>query len=310
MFEPQLGRPEVASPTALKAALQVADTERSFSMAMATAEIDHENPEQRLAYSTVKAFYDLVEIQGVAEEELDIVLELFGQNLDLPNATLKRIEMAGEWKITNEFERHLLGAVFDQRYRSIKLFSRTDADAKRSITVPAGFTDQSGFVALRRRRLLMTADQDRQNFRPHLEIDKTSSFALNLEKLDALSRETAREVRLIIAASMYCACNWDIITERHGGRPTEDDIFDLAKIFPDKAAQYEQEKEQAFQTALRDAKRLAAAMKRNDISLASLMERLSDKTPVRLENTEAIEWAIARQHDVLIPAATTYYAHS
>lgn len=309
MSDSQLEHEKVV-PTALKAALQVADTERSFSMAMATAEIDHDNPEQRLAYSTVKAFYDLVEIQGVAEEELDIVLELFCQNLDLRNATLKRIEMAGEWKATDEFERQLLRAVDEQGYGSLKRFSRIDVEAKGMITIPAGFTDQSGFVALRRRRLLMTGDQDQQGFRPHLEIDKTSSFALNLEKLDALSSDTAREVRLIIAASMYCACNWDIITERYGGRPTEDDIFDLGRIFPDKAAKYEQEKERALQTALRDAKHLAAAMKRNDISLASLMERLSDKAPVRLKNTAAIEWAIGRQHGVLIPAATTYYAHS
>lgn len=306
-------------PKRLIAAREIAAVEREWSAARALddgeefAGLSREERIKRLGVH--QAFYELVEIQGAAPGEADIILELFAENDDLANATLERVEMNGQWSAADAFERELLGMVYDAGYKgSINRIARESDEARRSITIPAGFTTQHDFVALRRKRTLLVASHiDSRAIRPRIEIDKVSTFALDIGKLTELSDPTAKEVRLIVAGTIYKAIDWDILRKFLSENAITLDKLDSwrARFNPDELLPEEENPEQS---ALHDYFNLLAIMERNNITHEQIQHRAYNvDSPTTLHSAQSqafIEEALHGRDNLLTPAATTYYVHS
>src|SRR5687768_15602892 len=116
-FEPGEEFEREIPPAALNAARQIAETEHRASAARALTvgkrfeEMGHEERVRHLAIHD--AFYGLVEVQGAEPGEADVVLELFRDTPEAVNATLARIEMNGDWKAADPFERRLTEVAWD-----------------------------------------------------------------------------------------------------------------------------------------------------------------------------------------------------
>jgi hypothetical protein len=307
------------APKRLIAAREIAAVERNWSAARALddgeefAGLSREERIKRLGVH--QAFYELVEIQGAAADEADIILELFAENNDLANATLERVEMNGDWSAADAFERELLGMVYDAGYKgSINRIARESDEARRSITIPAGFTEQHDFVALRRKRTLLVASHiNSRAVRPSIEVDKVSTFALDISKLTELSDPTAKEVRLIVAGTIYKAIDWNLLRTFLSENEITLDKLDSwrAGFNPD---ELKVEDEDPAQSALHDYFNLLAIMERNHITHEQIQNRAFNvELPTTLHSSAAqefIEESLHERSDLLTPAATTYYVHS
>ena len=316
-------------PARLVAAREIAATERDWSAARAKGSGDiNRSRQERIARSAAhQAFYEFIEIQGTSP---DIILEVYAENPDLVNATLRRIEMEGQWDAADPFERELLGLLFDTEYRgSIHRIARDTDDAKRSITIPAGFTKEHGFVALRRHRRLMVArhiDGDEAR-RPQIEVDKVSTFALDIEKLAQLSDQAVSEVRLIVASTMLKAVNWGTLRRGMAHRDFErtvrqlehevddtmeaTDIINFYQVPDQEPTEYDDE---IFEAAIEDLYNLYGTMRKYHMTPEMVQHRAFNvEQPALLRDPQGhqfIERALYERSDLLTPAATTYYVHS
>jgi hypothetical protein len=297
----------------LISAREIAAVEKQWSAARAV-KTDHKefgslNLAERIERMSVhRAFYELVEVQGAESGDADVILELFAENPDIANATLERVEMNGRWDEADAFERDLLGLIYDTGYkRSLNRIARESAEARRSVTIPAGFTKEHGFVALRRKRTLIVATHvdGSEAARPTIEIDKVSTFALDINKLSRMSDPAAKEVRLIVASTIFKAINWDILEAQITGSPTANKDVVLHKN-TDAFAE--------FESALQDYATLEAMMRRNSITLEEVQQRaydVDDSAALRdLDGLAFIEDSLKTRSELLTPAATTYYVHS
>lgn len=305
------------TPTRLVAAREIAQAEQSASAARALNDGDEFaslTPQERIRARAIhQAFYELVELQGVADEDAEIVLELFADNPEVANATLKRIEMNGNWGAADRFEQQLLGMVYGVGYKSITFLPRESPEAKTGVIIPAGFTKEHGFVALRRKRRLIIATHG--TARPSLEVDKISTFALDINGLAELSPEAVSEVRLIVAVTMFNAIDWSAL-----GRPREhleslpeDILFAYAKRELSHDGVPEPRGRAAI-TAFNDAMHLARTMDKYGMTIDELRQRLYQVAqPWALHGQASrafVEDALHTRSNLLTPAATTYYVHS
>jgi hypothetical protein len=337
-----LGVERLHMPKRLVSAREIAATEKVWSSARAVAidgeDFDSVDLAQRIERMSVhRAFYELVEVQGAESGDADVILELFAENADLPNATLERIEMNGRWDEADGFERNLLGLIYDTGYKgSINRIARESSEARRSVTIPAGFTKEHGFVALRRKRTLIVATHVDGNAapRPKIEIDKVSTFALDISKLSHMSDPAAKEVRLIVASTIFKAINWQVLEARITG-----DQDATTRVFMDANAEAidaylryrtttsakdargvsgfsmrQPNTDTEFESALQDYVNLEAMMRRNGISLEEVEHRAYKvDEAAALHDAEGltfIEEALKTRSELLTPAATTYYVHS
>jgi hypothetical protein len=312
MTDPELG---VERPSRrLVAAQEIAATERGWSAARSLA-MEGLTSQERIARCAVQqAFYELIEIQGVELNDSEAILSLFADNPETANATLARIEMNGAWDTADSFERKLLGMLYDTNYRqSLSLIDRESQEAKRSITIPAGFTREPNFVALRRKRLLMTASHldGPQAKRRYIEVDKVSTFALDIAKLSELNDPAVDEVRLIVASTMYKAVDWETLQRLHPTVDYSDDAMLDHLLEAGRDIVSGQAPDVA--DALNDFFRLMAAIERYDMSLEQVYQRAyHTDDPARLQNPRGIEFierALRERNELLTPAATTYYVH-
>lgn len=300
----------------LIAAQEIADTERNWSAARAIPG-NEDIPLGRVAQLAVRqTFYELVEIQGFDMHDSEAVLGLFADTPELANATLARIDMDGQWDAADSFERELLGMLFDTNYRqSIRWIDRASEDAKRTVTIPAGFTQEPNFVALRRKRRLVTAshlDGPRAK-RRQIEVDKVSTFALDIAKLGELDDPAMAEVRLIVAATMFKAVDWEALRHEQVTMPASADESALGELLDAwRAAQ--DEETTPFTTAMEDLFNLRDALRRNNLTVDQVRYRAYEvEDPARLREPRGLQYieeALHGRSDLLTPAATTYYIHS
>lgn len=298
-------------PRRLIAAREIADTERNWSAARAIPG-NEDIPLGRVAQLAVRqTFYELVEVQGFDTNDSEAVLGLFADTPELTNATLARIDMDGRWDAADSFERELLGMLFDTNYRqSIQWFNRSSDEAKRTITIPAGFTKEENFVALRRkRRLVMASHLDGADAkRLNIEVDKVSTFALDISKLGGLDDPAVAEVRLIVAATIFKAIDWDVLRRaRPKVEASLDEMLDSLRTEMGENAT-------PFKNAVSELLTLRDAMRRNNLSIDEVRYRAYEMDdPARLRDARGlgyIEEALRGRSDLLTPAATTYYVHS
>lgn len=319
-------------PQRLTAAQEIAEAERAWSAARSLTERrpnTNESPEQHMARIAVQqVFYELTELQQVPTDALPALLGIFASDSDLLNLTLGRLEMGGSWHETYTFERDLFGQLYDVDYKNIQWIRRDERRAKVSITIPAGFTSEMGFVALQRKRRLIIAEHinKKQALRPVIEVDKISTFALDIQALQQIDDEAAAEVRLIVATTMYRALDIAALSRfyeelQHG----EGSNFTAIKyLFGAESAGvtgsllHAADFNDYFKTnpqhraAVLEAQAFDAAIRRNNISLADIQKRLDLQEPIKLHNPQGIafiENAISEQDALLTPAITTYYAH-
>lgn len=314
MSDPELLK-EPLLPRRLIAAQEIAAIERSWSAARSLSMEGLSSRERIARFAMQQAFYELVEIQGFEAADSEAILGLFADTPELANATLARIDMDGEWDSADAFERQLLGMLFDTNYReSIQWINRESEDAKRVITVPAGLTNEDNFVALRRKRRLVIASHldGSKAKRRVVEVDKVSTFALDIAKLSELSDPAAAEVRLIVASTMYKAVDWDAL------RSIDIGLVDDPEALFDHLAEYSQVADESrshdLEIAMRDFANLHAAMRRYEMTLDEVHYRAYDKEdPTRLHDqrgVDLIETMLHERNSLLTPAATTYYIHS
>lgn len=314
----------------LKAAREIADSERAWSAARSLTEREgrEHTTEQHLARLAVQqVFYELTELQEVPEDALPALLEIFATDANLLNLTLGRLEMAGEWEETRAFERELFSQLYDANYKNITWIRREDPEAKINITIPAGFTDEMGFVALQRKRRLIMANHidGADAARPMLQVDKISTFALDITALQQVDDAAAAEVRLIVAMTMFRALNLAALSRFYEElQHDEDAILTVGKylygtdskgidaiINSGDVGDYFKYDDSHW-VAVQQARVFDAAIRRHNISLADIRARIEHPEPVKLHNPTGVafvEEAIRKQSKLLTPAITTYYAH-
>lgn len=315
-----------AIPARLMAASDIATAERAISSshllrsAESFADLSYD---ERVRYRALNStFYELVEVQGVADEDTSLILELFADNPELVNANLKRIEMDGEWGAADPFERELHSLLYDAGYEFMQKLPRKSPEAKIEVIIPAGFTRLDGFVALRRKRRLILAEHNNGELaaRPKIEVDKVSTFALDIARLAELSEDAVDEVRLIVAMTMYNAVDWGALKPKQPKiELLEDDdyidfmIADAKRSYIESAEPKENHARDSV-TAFNDAMKLARALHKYGITFEELWHRTYiAERPAELSNQSGrdfIEGALKERSDLLTPASTTYYVHS
>lgn len=199
---------------------QIASTESKRSHAYQRACLEHPHEELWLFSADDKNF-----IMGWMQElGNDTVAQLdFALSEPLVHtSTLSSIPMHARWDKDDgsaDIFQNAPDVLSKYGYNSV-LFDRETRDAKRRIAVVAGMLP--GFpqmVAIQHKRLMLATDIQTHNFilkdgrqletQTSVEIDNLSWCALDIDELDALKAESAREVRLIVVCSM--------ITDPHPG---------------------------------------------------------------------------------------------
>lgn len=290
-------------------AVTEADVTRTTARELSMPSLDGLSGPERIARLAVhKTFYEITEGQGMAPQDAQSALELFTETDSSKNATLARIEMEGQWDRAEPVQSQLVSMLIElygRGYKDVRLIGPDGERVKHSLHIYACYTEQFGFVALRRKRTLVIAShEDPEAIRPHLEVDKVSTFALDIAQLNTLSSDAAAEVRLIVASAMFQECDLDLL---RSVTDTEDDDTrrDLRLV-----SGYETMVGSAFE----QIRKVRAIMQRYGIAYDDLMARsFGTPNPNRIQNIDGIafvEQAIKDRSTLLTPASTTYYVHS
>lgn len=292
----------------LAAAKDIANTERGLSAihgreGFSDASLAGLSAEEGLARLALhRAFADAVEHDVRPEDALPI-LELFIENNAASNATLARLEMKGDWDAASVVQNqilHMFTTLHERGYESVQLLAPNKKEQP-DISILAGFTPVDGLVALRRKRRLIIADSiDDDPERKHLEIDKVSTFALDINALDELNDQAAREVRLIIASSILQLVDMSFFKQ--------DDVDQLMTPQP-----LNQDDHKRLHNTLRHMRELKRISSQYQISFDDLMDRSFSPFPHHIHHHDSImfiERAIKERSRLLTPASTTYYVHS
>lgn len=234
---------------------------------------------------------------------------LFLGNASARTATLGILRLRGDWDAAKNMQEAIIGAdspFFEDPYRA-KLIDRDSPESKRLIMVDAGITSVYGLTTVSsRRRLLQTqrfteqlgVDGDSKHFtmEAHIEVDKVSTFALDIKKLDSIDPQAANEVRLIIICGILAEA--DIVRVHNaamGGTSSRDYMPAGLK-----------------KRQIEAAKIMRARLKMEEYGVPAddVMERLETEymTHVQLPQTrEALEAEIAHPTGLLLPSTVTYY---
>lgn len=322
----------------LRAAAQIAESDRVARSERIRGEALNPStegltPQQRIARIALRtAFYDLTEVADLDIDEGQTVVEwLASQTGDIPSATLGRIEMNGEWDAADRFERDLipiLSTLYDKGYRNFNVIDRTSPHAEIRVTVPAGFTKEDGYVALRRKRKFILASPSHpRNDLPPLTVHKASMFALDIEKLAAVSDVAAREVRLIVARTMFLATDWRALGMAPGGNNYEGDedtavelmLLQGGRMMEEnmglraKNGAYE-DSDERFLAALEDANNFQRALKRYGFNEEEMRMRFFGlENPTHLHEPQSLQFveeALHTRNELLTPALTTFYVRT
>lgn len=244
----------------------------------------------------------------IAEAEL-LRTNVHEQVTSQETANLECVVMGGEWDAADATQNGLyprMAGFFEVGYNRMEAFRRDDPAAKIVVSIPAGMTAEHGYVALRRKRLLMRLESDKEGWEP-LEVDKISMFALDINGLAQRNHRAVREVRIIVAGAMYQAIDQRALGRNDWGIPL-DDREDFERLSRQRG-----QTPDAFLEALENHTLFHAALSRYGITEEEVLDRLASREPARVHDTSTldfIESALQLRSDLLTPAATTYYVHS
>lgn len=180
-----------------------------------------------------------LEAAAGALERLDAYLE----DEILTSSTLAFVDMHGEWQLADEAEDALREArtIFAKHgYDRLMLPGRDSPYSKRTMNIMPEVTGQDGLVAIRMRRLLLTAEASDGSKSP-LNIDKVSSHVMDLNALGNLvhvggnpkrAEEAIREIKLILMAHELRQVNIELLNPDSPERGIFDDMGELRDKLP------------------------------------------------------------------------------
>ncbi len=304
-------------PRRIIAAEEITRTEveinKCHEISMATDELpDGLTTEQYIAHI---ALHYAEKFGAASPADADRLTQIFLESPNVPDAALANIIMHGDWQATDEFENEMssvMGVLFDAGYKDMKLMVGSKKSGQPSeIVVPAGYTKEYNFVAIRRKRRILAAQRQMSSNRPTLTIDKYSTFALDIGKINSMGDEAAAEIRLIIACTMFKDCDWGIIAENcyEGNEPG---VKVLNRLLEDGELSFLPQANSQISEALEYVHMLRNGMARHNITLDEILKRLYlpgqpfDKVRSKAANHFVEEAILSRNNELLTPAYTKY----
>jgi hypothetical protein len=175
-------------------------------------------------------------------------------------------------------------------------------EAKRRITVDWGVTSVRGLTMLTRRRSLLRTAQFTEDFKiaetqrqytahSHIEVDKLSTFALDIDRLEDIDEQAAQEVRLIIICGMLAS-------------------RDIRRVFRATRGQDYQADEKELRNDAMGIMTARMKMQHYGIGADEVIDRLGTENQTRLLNAtsvEAIQNEISNRSGLLVPVTATFY---
>lgn len=234
---------------------------------------------------------------------------LFLSDPSARTATLGILRLKGDWDAADTMQEQLVGSDSDllsQPYNGT-VFTAESEEAKRRLTVDWGVTSVRGLTMVTRRRNLLQTEFFAENleitdtatqYEAHsrVEVDKLSTFALDLDKLDGIDHNAAQEVREIIICGILASSDLRRVYRATRG----EDSWENHTAPGQKSLQ---EDKLNVMTA-------KAKMRYYNISPDDIVNRYESQNPtwVRLPETiQAIENEMKERKGLLIPSTVTFY---
>lgn len=270
---------EFAQPRRLIAAEEITSTELEINNCHEMAATIDDLPSDLTTeqYIAQIAMRYAERFSAASPDNADRLTKAFLESPSMPDASLASIIMRGDWHSTDEFEDKLtavMGTLFDAGYKNMELMvGSRKASQQSEIVVPAGYTKEYDFVAIRRKRRILLAQRQMSSHRHILSIDKYSTFALDIGRINAMSDEAAAEIRLVIACTMFKDCDWGIVAENcyEGDEPG---VKALNRLLQDGELDFLPQASGELGEALEYVHRLRGGMMRHNITLDEILKRL------------------------------------
>ncbi len=258
------------------------------------------NGETVAAVTVDEILWDLIENgpEDPGAEDIQAILDLFLSSDEAATATLARISMRGDWNGVDEVQEILLDTAswIASRGYHVNMVWKRSPEAKLTWEVEPGLTEEPGIVAVHRKRMVLKA-AGAEDDRPTFELDKLSSFALDLHLLDRVSVEAGREVRKFILFAMYAKLDMHLLAALTHNNTEILDRYDPGEI-------------RIIQDELADIFMLADRYK---VPVKGFIDLATVGDPYQLLDERTIgilEEVILEQRSSLTPAMTTFYVHN
>lgn len=238
----------------------------------------------------------------------EVTTPLFLGDPSARTATLGILRLRGDWDAADVMQQQLIGpeSEFMQTPYSGHVYEAA-SDEKRRITVDWGITSVRGLTMVTRRRRLLMTEQFNEKLqmagngieyeaRSHVEVDKLSTFALDIDRLADIDPEAAQEVRLIIICGILASTDLRRVHRATTGETNWDDK--TANGLQDLRAG-------AISVATAKFK-----MRHYGISADDVVDRYDSENPTwvrRPETIQAIENEVNERTGLLIPSTATFY---
>lgn len=241
----------------------------------------------------------------------DIATDLFLSDSAARTATLGILRLYGNWHAADHMQAEIVGPespLAGEPYQGHELQKNEEA-AKRLISLDWGVVGVGGLTMVAaQRRILQTGwiTEDLhvpENGRDYtafssLEVDKRSTFALDIERLADLDEEAAREVRLIIICGMIASRDLTRLERAVNGERSLKDFMPEGKA--------------GLKDDMRNIMYARAKMQQYGITADEVMDRaFGSPNPNHVKSDaakRALEQEIAEPTGLLAPSTVTYYA--
>lgn len=241
----------------------------------------------------------------------EIVTDLFLSDAAARTATLGIMRLYGNWHAADGLQTAIVGPdspLSHEPYKGVELQKNEEA-AKRLISLDWGIVSVGGLTMVAaQRRILQTGwvtedlhvpdnGRDYSTF-SSFEVDKRSTFALDIERLADLDEEAAHEVRLIIICGMIASRDLTRLERAVNGESSIKDFMPEGKA--------------ALKDDMRNIMYARAKMQQYGITADEVMERaFGSPNPNHVKSAaanRALEQEITDPTGLLAPSTVTYYA--
>ncbi|HKX73602.1 MAG TPA: hypothetical protein VJM32_06285 [Candidatus Saccharimonadales bacterium] len=239
----------------------------------------------------------------------EITTPLFLNDPSARTATLGILRLGGDWDAADAMQERLVGpdSVFVNSPYNSEVFSADSEEAKRRVAIDWGVTSVRGLTMItRRRRLLqtgpfteelqMTGTTMRYEAHSHVEVDKLSTFALDIDRLADIDHEAAQEVRLIIICGILASSDLRRVYRATKGEANWDDKTATAQ--------------QGLREGVINVATARFKMRHYNISADAVVDRYDSENPTwvrRPETIQAIETEVKDRTGLLVPSTATFY---
>jgi hypothetical protein len=234
----------------------------------------------------------------------EVTTPLFLSDPSARTATLGILRLHGDWDAADTMQAHIIGdesPLMSETYDS-KVFASDDPEAKRRLTLDWGVTSVRGLTMVTRRRRLLRTDEFEEHIKipatgrhytayTRMEVDKLSTFALDIEKLENIDQAAAQEVRLIIICGMLAT-------------------RDLRRVYRATRGQDYSPNEKELRDDAIGIMTARMKMQHYGITADEVVDRLETENQTRIQNEgslEAIEAEIKNRTGLLVPVTATFY---